>query len=243
MPKIASIEKLISVEPHPNADRLDLVKVLGYQCVTERGLHSPGDLIIYIQPDSVLPEDAEWAEGYRKYSPTRIKAVKLRGEFSEGVIFPMKDFLEVMNKIYTIEDFLEGTDVSALLGITHYEPPMPQDLSAKGLLPLGIPKTDETRCLSGDSILSTDIGFLTIREICEKELTPLVKSWDSELCKETYAAIINHAISSKTNKWLKITLECGRELILTNDHRVYLPSLNCFRDAGELQIDDYCQVS
>lgn len=95
--KIASIEKLISVEPHPNADRLDIVKVLGYQCVTERGLHNAGDLIVYIQPDSVLPEDAEWAESYRKYSPKRIKAVKLRGEWSEGVIFPMKDFLNVMN--------------------------------------------------------------------------------------------------------------------------------------------------
>jgi RNA ligase (TIGR02306 family) len=50
-----------------------------------------------------------------------------------------------MNKIYTIEDFPEGIDVSALLNITHYEPPLPQDLSAKGLLPLGIPKTDEER--------------------------------------------------------------------------------------------------
>lgn len=98
MSNIASIEKIISVVPHPNADRLDLVKVLGYQCVTERGLHTAGDLIVYIQPDSVLPVDAEWAETYRKYSPTRIKCVKLRGEFSEGVLLPMKKFLEIMNK-------------------------------------------------------------------------------------------------------------------------------------------------
>jgi RNA ligase (TIGR02306 family) len=137
--KIASVEKLISVEPHPNADRLDLVKVLGYQCVTEKGLHSAGDLIIYIQPDSVLPEDAAWAEGYSKYSPGRIKAVKLRGEFSEGIIVKFEQ-VGLENSFGS-----EGFDVAELLGIKHYEPPLPQDLSAKGLLPFGIPKTDEER--------------------------------------------------------------------------------------------------
>lgn len=143
MSKIASIEKLISVEPHPNADRLDLVKVLGYQCVTERGLHSPGDLIVYIQPDSVLPVDAEWAESYRKYSPTRIKAVKLRGEFSEGIIVKQSQIAHLFSDAFLDTD--EGYEMSEVLGIKHYEPPLPQDLSAKGLLPLGIPKTDEER--------------------------------------------------------------------------------------------------
>lgn len=137
--KIASVENLISVEPHPNADRLDIVKVLGYQCVTERGLHSAGDRIIYIQPDSVLPEDAAWAEGYRKYSPGRIKAVKLRGEWSEGIIVKFEQ-VGLENSFGS-----EGFDVAELLGIKHYEPPLPQDLSAKGLLPYGIPKTDEER--------------------------------------------------------------------------------------------------
>jgi RNA ligase (TIGR02306 family) len=143
--KIASIEKLISVEPHPNADRLDLVKVLGYQCVTERGLHKAGDLIVYIQPDSVLPVDAEWAESYRKYSPTRIKAVKLRGEWSEGIIVKFSQLANVTAFAARLSDWAEGEDVAEAIVATHYEPPLPQDLSAKGLLPLGIPKTDEER--------------------------------------------------------------------------------------------------
>jgi len=37
--KQASVERISSVITHPNADRLDLVKILGYQCVTERGLY------------------------------------------------------------------------------------------------------------------------------------------------------------------------------------------------------------
>lgn len=141
-PKIATVERIISVDAHPNADRLDLVKILGYQCVTEKGLHQAGDLIIYIQPDSVLPVDAAWAEGYRKYSPGRIRAVKLRGEFSEGIVVKFEQVSDFFPSIILLE---EGYDVAPALGITHYEPPAPQDLSAKGLLPFGIPKTDETR--------------------------------------------------------------------------------------------------
>lgn len=143
MNKIASVERLISVEPHSNADRLDVVKVLGYQCVTERGLHQTGDLVIYIQPDSVLPEDATWAESYRKYSPGRIKACKLRGEWSEGIIVKQEQVAHLVPAAFTESD--DGRDVSADLSIKHYEPPVPQDLSAKGALPLGIPKTDEER--------------------------------------------------------------------------------------------------
>jgi RNA ligase (TIGR02306 family) len=142
MNKIASIERIISVESHPNADRLDLVKVLGFQCVTEKGLHKAGDLVIYIQPDSVLPEDAAWAESYRKYSPKRIKAVKLRGEWSEGIIVKPS---QIMSDCGDPGEAIEGEDVAIPLGIVHYEPPLPQDLSAKGTLPFGIPKTDETR--------------------------------------------------------------------------------------------------
>lgn len=170
MNKIASIEKLISVEPHPNADRLDLVKVLGFQCVTERGLHQAGDLIVYIQPDSVLPEDAKWAETYRKYSPTRIKAVKLRGHWSEGIIVKPSQLEEV--DTFTDALITEGNDVSDLIGVTHYEPPLPQDLSAKGGLPCGIPKTDETRWENMK-------GTLPIGEVVDVTLKIDGQSWSA----------------------------------------------------------------
>lgn len=143
MNKIASIEKIKRVSAHPNADRLDLVTILGYQCVTQKGLYNEGDIVIYIQPDSILPEEP-WAEDFRKYSPKRIKAVKLRSEWSEGIVV-RQDLLEGVIDTSIYNESQIGTDVSELLGIKHYEPPVPQDLSAKGLLPFGIPKTDEER--------------------------------------------------------------------------------------------------
>jgi len=143
MNKIATIERIKSVCFHPEADRLDLVTVLGYQCVTQRGLYKEGDIVVYIQPDSILPEEP-WAEDYRKYSPTRIKAVKLRGRWSEGILV-RSDLLEGVIDISILNESNIGQDVSKLLSIKHYEPPIPQDLSAKGLLPYGIGKTDEER--------------------------------------------------------------------------------------------------
>lgn len=144
--KIASIERLNSVEPHPNADRLDVVKVLGFQCVTAKGLYHTGDIVVYIQPDSILPEQ-DWAKDYRKYSPTRIKACKIRNEWSEGIIVPL-DILPVVEQYVQDNlnsDDLIGTDIASMIEVEHYEPPAPQDLTAKGKLPFGIPKTDEDR--------------------------------------------------------------------------------------------------
>ena len=137
--KLASIETIEEVNPHPNADRLEICKVLGYNVIARKDEHVPGDKVIFIKPDTVLPDD-DWAKEYKKYSPKRVKAVKLRGEWSEGIII---DPYEVGWDIPSVWDV--GKDVSDKLGIVKYEPPEPQELNAKGLMPYDIPKTDEER--------------------------------------------------------------------------------------------------
>lgn len=138
--KLASIEKIDKIIEHPNADRLEIVKVLGYQCITEKNLHQEGDVIVYIQTDTILPEE-EWAEGFRKYAPKRVKAVKLRGEWSEGIIVRMKSVEDRFKWDWKI-----GDEVAEELNVLKYEPPVPQEEGAiAGGLPYGIPKTDEER--------------------------------------------------------------------------------------------------
>jgi RNA ligase (TIGR02306 family) len=84
----ATIEIVSNVIKHPNADRLDICTVLGYQCVTKRDQFKVGDRVVYVRPDSVFP-DSDWAQEYKKYSKDRIKSIKIRGEWSEGVILPI----------------------------------------------------------------------------------------------------------------------------------------------------------
>jgi RNA ligase (TIGR02306 family) len=134
--KDASIQIVSAVDKHPNADSLDICSVLGFKCITKLGQYKVGDVICYIAPDSVLPEK-EWSAFYRAKS-SRVKAVKLRQIWSEGII-------ETLERVGYTGPVEIGRDISADIGVSHYDPPLPQDLSAKGLLPFGIPKTDEER--------------------------------------------------------------------------------------------------
>lgn len=159
MAKDTTIEIVENVSKHPNADKLSLCNILGFKCVTKLDQFKNGQKVVYVRPDTVFPM-ADWAEEYRKYSPKRIKAVKLRGEWSEGVIIPFEALPE--NIFNQIKDCEVGDEVSEVLGITHYEPPQPQDLSAKGGLPMGIPKTDEERF--------ENLKFLPLGEIVDVQL-------------------------------------------------------------------------
>lgn len=96
-----------SVEDHPNADRLDLVKVWGYVVAVRKGDFKVGDLAVYIEPDYIVPEGAEWASFLKD---RRIRAKRLRGIWSQGLLIP------------AMEGMAEGDDVMEQLGIIRYEP-------------------------------------------------------------------------------------------------------------------------
>src|SRR5690348_17030011 len=143
--KLASIERIHTISPHNNADSLEFAHVLGYRCIVRKEAgYKVGDLVVFIQPDSVLPE-VEWSKIYRAKS-NRVKAIRLRGEWSEGIV----EKLAIIPPSSDNNDFdglklPEGQEISAILGVTKYEPPAPQDLQAKGGLPFDIPITDEER--------------------------------------------------------------------------------------------------
>jgi RNA ligase (TIGR02306 family) len=85
--KLASIELISEINCHPNADKLDLAKVLGYTCIVEKGKYKMGDAVVLIQPDTVLPNEP-WAEMFKKRG-NRVKAIRLRGHFSFGIVMPL----------------------------------------------------------------------------------------------------------------------------------------------------------
>jgi RNA ligase (TIGR02306 family) len=135
MNNLATVEKIDDVYPHSNADSLECVKVRNCQVIVPKGRYTVNQKILFIWPDSILP-DVPWA-GFYKAKSTRVRAIKLRNEWSMGIVE------EFSNVDINLEKYNIGEDVSALIGVTKYEPPLPVDLSARGLLPYGIPKTDE----------------------------------------------------------------------------------------------------
>ena len=149
--KLASIRKISDIQIIPGADMIELAIVDGWKVVVAKNVeHKVGDMVVYCEIDSFLPIKEEFEflrkSSYKKMSDGtegfRLRTIKLKGQVSQGLILPLKD-LQLPNK-----DLLEvGMDVTNLLGISKYEPPIPAELSGKvkGLFPSFLRKTDEER--------------------------------------------------------------------------------------------------
>lgn len=121
----------VKLETHPNADSLSLVMVGDFQCVVRTSDWADGDLAIYIEPDTIVPKTKEF-EFLGEHR--RIKARRLRGEWSVGLLIPAPTDAKV------------GDDYFAKLGLEHYVPKVSGHFSTGGeniLAPPGIyPKYD-----------------------------------------------------------------------------------------------------
>lgn len=115
--KVCKIDEIVA---HPNADKLEIAVVGGWRVITQKDLHKVGSLAVYFPPDSEL--DQSWTDkfGITKYcAPVkgttryRIKAARLRGEASFGVLHPLDN------------DWQIEQDVTEFYGVTKWEPPTP----------------------------------------------------------------------------------------------------------------------
>lgn len=129
----APIVRLKAPRVHTNADTLEIydIPMTGYQVVTKKGNFNEGDLAVYIQPDSVVPQtepfrfiwDTSSTEGYGTVpeKARRITVRKFRKEWSEGLLMPTTDFPDLYEMTIGLGLIVsEGEDVSDILGITHY---------------------------------------------------------------------------------------------------------------------------
>lgn len=112
MRKLASIKIIESLSPIPNKDRIETARVDGWTVIVKRGEFEVGDLCVYVEIDSVLPEKPEFE--FLRSKGFRIKTMKMAGVISQGICFPMS--------ILPYGQYTIGDDVTALLGVTQYEP-------------------------------------------------------------------------------------------------------------------------
>jgi len=54
--KLATITKILDIQPIPDADNIEKIFVRGWQCIARKGEYKVGDLCIYIEIDSILPD-------------------------------------------------------------------------------------------------------------------------------------------------------------------------------------------
>lgn len=145
MRSLATIQKITHLSPIEGADAIEVAQVLGWKVVVKKGEFKVGDLVVYCEVDSMLPEGNPAFEFLRS-KHFRIKTVKLRGQVSQGICFPTT-ILPALGNYHHCDYTQIGTDVTELLGVSQYEAPIPACLQGKvlGQRPEFVPKTDETR--------------------------------------------------------------------------------------------------
>jgi len=150
--KLASIQKILDIQPIPGADAIEVATVLGWKVVIgKKDNFKVGDLVVYCEVDSILPEKPEF-EFLRKVH-FRIKTIRLKGQVSQGIVFPLSILAGEAELPH--DPHAEGDDVTELLGITKYEVYIPAQLAGirKGNFPDWLHKTDETRIQAVPGVL------------------------------------------------------------------------------------------
>jgi RNA ligase (TIGR02306 family) len=154
--KLASIENIQSIEPHPYADRLEIATVLCWQAIVRKGDFKTGDRCVFIVIDTILP-DAPWSEFLKDGDkPIRLRTIKLRGVYSQGLVLPVSVLPE------HVRGWQVGADVGGELGVKKYVKEIPAQLSgiAKGAFPTHLaPKTDEDNGLSYPDLVKRVLSY------------------------------------------------------------------------------------
>lgn len=118
------------ISAHPGADRLELAEIGLYKAVVGKGQFQDGEEVLYIPEQAVLPEWLIEEMGLTgKLSgkqANRVKAVRLRGILSQGLVLKL-DALEHLDNPEPTED---GNYADAL-GIVKWEPPIPVTMAGQ----------------------------------------------------------------------------------------------------------------
>jgi len=148
----------VKIEEHPNANAIELLRICDYVSIVKKGEFHEDDLVVYIPeaavvPRTVLKRIGMWDDEKNKgrlagKNGDRVKAIKLRGVLSTGIVYPLVFRTDVhdmdtgaitddwvltfpRNECEAGRKVVEGDEVSEILGITKWEPPIPSSMSGE----------------------------------------------------------------------------------------------------------------
>lgn len=146
MEKLAVVARVLALTPIEGADKIERATVLGWHTVVRKGLHQVGNLVVMIFPDSYAPK-AYLDETYTGEEKTRIKTVKMRGQYSAGLVLPISEvYAAAERKGLPSKVYEEGEEVSVILNIEKWVAPTSSSLGGEVKAPFPtriVRKTDE----------------------------------------------------------------------------------------------------
>ncbi len=121
----AYITTIKEIHKHSNADRLQCCEIFGNNVIVDMS-YTVGDRVVYFPVDGQLSEDfanennlvrkkdenGNNVGGYLEPDKRNIRALKLRGEKSDGLVLP----ISVLSKYTDIDNLKDGDQITVLNG-------------------------------------------------------------------------------------------------------------------------------
>lgn len=223
MRELAKIKTVTNIRPIEGKDFIVQVNIDGWNVITKKGEFKEGDLCVYVEIDSLMPERPEFE--FLKNKKYIIKTMKMAGVRSEGIAFP----LSVLPK--RVRPSL-GKDVTQILGITQYnkEADPKRSLSkeilalmmrhawfrklfkklfakkkVEAFFPKWIVKTDETRIQNVPKMLELPVQWTATEKLDGSSSTYALKKTASGF--EFMVCSRNQLLYEEDNIWHKIAKE------------------------------------
>jgi len=93
-------------------------------------------------------------------------------------------------------------------------------------------------CCHEDTIIITENGEKTIKEICENKNIDKILSFNLDKQCFEFKKVLGTSILDNDNDWYEIEIENNTTIKLTGNHKVWIPSLDCYRRVDELNGDE-----
>jgi hypothetical protein len=125
---LASVQKVLEIVPIEGADRIELIKILGWQCVVKKGAFSVGNTGVYFEIDSIVPPLPAFE--FMKDRKYRVRTIRLKGAISQGLFMSFADL--------GLKDYPVGKDLTDTIGVKKYDPEDAADKTVYQKKPKGI---------------------------------------------------------------------------------------------------------
>lgn len=282
----------LEIHEHPNADAIEIAQVRGYQSIVKKGQFKTGDLAVYIPEQSVVPpwvlrrlgmwDEEKGKGGLAGSKGDRVKAIKLRQVLSQGLLLPLNNrynpdeadsskefYWSLSDKNGLTETVVElGQDVTDILDVTKYEPPVPVHMSgevvnvhgktlkydieniknypavAQALQTFGIKCSITEKlhgCVHRDTMITLVDGTRkSIHEIVNNKNITEILSYDIKNDNFIPRKITGKMVRANTEKkkWMILTMENGESLRITEDHPVFSKDRNKFISAKDIKMGE-----
>lgn len=169
MRALATIRKIGAINPIPNAEKVEVATVDGWEVVVQKGLYKPNHLVVYIEVDAWVPRAiapflcTEEVKLYRDIDGVRLRTKKIRGQISQGLILPLSELGDHIKG-----EVIAGRNVTVDLGIVKYDAEQVTGSSSAGNFPEQVAKTDQERIQNLSFMLETWTKHAITWEVTEK---------------------------------------------------------------------------